>query len=47
MVWPTSAALSAPQDGEHDQLLVEYVQREVLQGLPDELLQMLQQLARC
>ncbi|MFZ3153887.1 LuxR C-terminal-related transcriptional regulator [Pseudomonas sp.] len=38
--------LSAPQDGEHDQLLVEYVQREVLQGLPDELLQMLQQLAQ-
>jgi len=40
------AALSAPQDGEHDQLLAEYVEREVLQGLPDELLQMLQQLAQ-
>ena len=39
-------ALGAPQDGEHDQLLVEYVEREVLQGLPDELLQMLQQLAQ-
>ena len=40
------AALSAPQDGAHDQLLAEYVEREVLQGLPGELLQMLQQLAQ-
>jgi ATP/maltotriose-dependent transcriptional regulator MalT len=40
------AGLSAPQDGEHDQLLAEYVEREVLQTLPDELLHMLQQLAR-
>ena len=40
------AALSAPQDGEHDQLLVEYVEREVLQTLPDELLRMLEQLAQ-
>ena len=39
-------ALSALQAGEHDQLLAEYVEREVLQGLPDELLQMLQQLAQ-
>jgi len=39
------AALNAPQDDVHDQLLAQYVEREVLHGLPDELLQMLQQLA--
>jgi LuxR family transcriptional regulator, maltose regulon positive regulatory protein len=38
--------ISAPQDCGHDHLLVEYVEREVLQGLPAELLQMLYQLAQ-
>ncbi|MGB4073477.1 MAG: LuxR C-terminal-related transcriptional regulator [Pseudomonas sp.] len=39
-----SAVDAAPTD-EHDQLLRDYVEREVLQGLPDELLQTLYQLA--
>lgn len=41
---PCSA--NAPQEDEHEQLLGEYVEREVVQGLPDELRQMLYQLAQ-
>lgn len=41
---PTEA--SAPQDAKHEHLLVEYVEREVLQELPHELQQMLYQLAQ-
>ena len=40
------ATMGAPLDGEHDPLLAEYVEREVLLGLPAELLEMLQQLAQ-
>jgi LuxR family transcriptional regulator, maltose regulon positive regulatory protein len=40
------AAATAPLDIEHDPLLSEYVEREVLHGLPVELLQMLQNLAQ-
>lgn len=39
------AMIGAPLDDEHDPLLAEYLEREVLLGLPAELLQMLQQLA--
>ncbi|MFP6849025.1 MAG: LuxR C-terminal-related transcriptional regulator [Pseudomonas sp.] len=38
--------VAALGDGLHDHLLAEYVEREVLQGLPHELLQMLYQLAQ-
>jgi LuxR family maltose regulon positive regulatory protein len=37
---------SAPQEDEYEQLLCEYVEREVVQGLPEELRQMLYQLAQ-
>lgn len=40
------AEADAPLDAEHDQLLAEYVEREVLHDLPHELLQMLHQLAQ-
>ncbi|MDX1299206.1 MAG: LuxR C-terminal-related transcriptional regulator [Pseudomonas sp.] len=40
------AEASAPLDVEHDHLLAEYVEREVLHDLPHELLQMFYQLAQ-
>ncbi|WP_425916540.1 hypothetical protein [Pseudomonas sp. GWSMS-1] len=40
------AEVDAPLDAEHDHLLAEYVEREVLHDLPHELLQMLYQLAQ-
>ncbi|MGE6791388.1 LuxR C-terminal-related transcriptional regulator [Pseudomonas guineae] len=40
------AEADAPLDAEHDHLLAEYVEREVLHDLPHELLQMLYQLAQ-
>lgn len=40
------AETSGAQEAEHEHLLAEYVEREVLHGLPHELLQMLYQLAQ-